>query len=144
MKKNIFWIFLVSLLTGACSDDIPDRLNGYWQLKDITNAATEEVTPVDSVFYSFQHERLFSFTVSYKADSSRISYGTISFPEENIVQITMDTILLEANGDYKNVAPDFLQVSGWESHQKAFFIDVGDKKRLKLYDDKNLYSFKKY
>ncbi len=143
MRKFVCLFFITSLLLlYSCSDYYQTELNGQWQLLRITDPEGES-TDIGTQFYSFQHERLFSFTTLLKSDSSSISYGYINFPEANTVQVSMDTTGL-STGSLVNVDMKFLEYSGWDSYQKTFAITFNDN-TMNLKDENSIvYSFKKY
>ena len=142
MKKSIFLLLVTIIVFISCSDNIQHKMNGFWQLQEITHP-DGTMFVMDSIFYAFQRETLFSFTVMNDAESSSISYGFIQYPDPNHIIIAMDTTGL-SQGGMTNVDNDFLLRSGWNDYRDTFNIKLNGK-NLYLTDNYNKkYSFRKY
>ncbi len=143
MRRKFTYLFSVCIFLVSCSDFYQTKLNGQWQLLNITYPSGTITDDILTQFYSFQYERLFSYTTLLTPDSSSISYGYINFPDPDVVLVSMDTTGLSA-GSLRNIHPKFLEYSGWDSYQKKFDITFNDK-TMTLRDEKNIvYIFKKY
>jgi hypothetical protein len=64
-----------------------------WQLKTI-QSSNNEIQTVDTVYYSFQRQCIFSYTLlngdTSKPNSTVVIYGFIDFPAENKLHIQID------------------------------------------------------
>ncbi|MDR2146452.1 MAG: lipocalin-like domain-containing protein [Tannerella sp.] len=73
MKKFLIYIALI-LLTLSCTDIGNSPLKGKWQLKTIEKEGI--TTNVDTVWYNFQSESIFSIQIyNPRADSYYVIYG---------------------------------------------------------------------
>lgn len=139
LSLGIFCVLMVS----CGDDDTSSQLEDQWQLTTVSMPDGTE-NHIDSVYYCFQKGTLFSFTVVINPDSSCVSYGYTSFPEDNRLRIDMDTTGLYME-KMRYVYDDFLIQSGWENYTKTFEIKEINNKRLVLEDSlKKLYTFRKY
>ncbi len=141
MRNAILLIF--SILFYVACDDVPHRLNGMWQLKSTTDDSGNTVS-VDSVYYSFQKEEVFTYTHRHSSEYSSMYYGYLDFPSENEVMISIDAELMET------LAPSsmemFLPLSGWDDYIEIFKIKEVKGSKLILFSEsrKKLYTFKKF
>jgi hypothetical protein len=62
VTKSLLYSILVALSLVSCDNYKNYRLDGMWQLKTVQNEERSEIK-VDTVFYSFQRETVFSFTL---------------------------------------------------------------------------------
>jgi hypothetical protein len=122
MKKMFFLLLATMILFITCSDDIQHEMNSFWQLQEVIYP-DGTVSMMDSIFYAFQREILFSFTVMNDEEISSISYGFIQYPASDYIIITMDTSGLSI-GTMKNVKNDFLIRSGWNDYSDTFNIQL--------------------
>ncbi len=133
--KNLLSIILFSLLIFcSCEDDMQHKINGQWQLKTIeyNNGTTEKV---DTIFYAFQKEAVFSFTLLENPNSTAISYGYLDFPSDNEIMITIDQ---------NQMFPNFLEISRWESYEQIFQVDNVSSDQLVISDKEKKYIFNKH
>jgi len=138
--KKIFFCILLLLLSVSCFKYKHYRLEGMWQLKTVqdTNGNTVQV---DTVFYSFQREALFSFTLLENPKEATIFYGYVDMPADNKVHVKIDRNM-HGNDDFEW----FLSLSGWSSADLVFDIENNRHENLVLFDSENgkRYTFKKY
>jgi hypothetical protein len=89
--KNLVGLGIV-LLTffTACNDSSLPDINGMWQLKTIEDA-NHQTQSVDTIFYSFQRQAIFSYTVVHQDKSDPPIYGFIDFPDKDHLHILLDT-----------------------------------------------------
>ncbi|WP_280698248.1 lipocalin-like domain-containing protein [Dysgonomonas sp. PH5-45] len=136
MKRVLYLCLGLLFLLVSCNDDSEHRMNGMWQLKTVedTNGNT---THVDTVYYSFQRQAVFSFTHLINENEAEVYYGYVDFPADDKVQISIDQ---------RYRVDDFLKYSGWTDFDNTFIIKKVDGKRLVLLSevDKKTYTFKKY
>lgn len=143
MRRKFVYLFFVCIFLVSCTDFYQTELNGQWQLLNITYPSDKITGSILTQFYNFQYERLFSHTILLTPDSSIISCGYINFPASDVVLVSMDTTGL-STGNLRNIHPDFLKHSGWDSYQKKFAITF-DGKAMTLTDENNtVYIFRKY
>lgn len=136
-KTNYTILFLCLLLASfiSCNNDTPHQLNGMWQLKSVANE-DKTIVNVDSLFYSFQNERIFSFTILKNENHAEVYYGYINFPTDNSIHIAID----------KNYQKDeFLEYSGWNGFQETFSLEINNKE-LTLVSETNqkIYYLRKF
>lgn len=133
-KRIIQGVLLVALLFSACSKDTDDKLEGKWQLQEVTvNNVTEKV---DTVFYNFQNT-LFQYQIyDKKTDRYPVIYGYKTLLENN-------NILLEMTYPEKSIDA-FLPRTDWETKEKTFTINELSGDKLVLYSDGKIYSFRKF
>jgi hypothetical protein len=95
MKKLACWGIIVPLLIIACTDEKIRGVEGMWQLKTITENGI--VSPVDTVFYSFQlKQEGFTYTIlqesSNTPEQTSVFFGYVDFPSQNQMHIVLDQI----------------------------------------------------
>jgi hypothetical protein len=140
--KQIFLAVAIFLFFNACSDGDRPEINGMWQLKTIQNVNKNSQT-VDTIFYSFQRQAIFSYTILMEEEGRpatySILYGYIDFPEEDQLHILLDknyngnAKLLPWNWDVENVTNDV-----------TYDIIKLDSKSLILFNNNKTYHFIKY
>ena len=131
--KRLIVVF-VALICYSCSDEMSHTINGYWQLNQVTYP-NGRIELVDTVFYAFQKQTVFSFTTLINADSTCISYGYIDLQEENRIRILMDL---------NHSDPDFLALSGWTSTDETFSVDI-QKNKMNMVDSRErVLQFKRF
>jgi hypothetical protein len=138
MKKTFLFIFLLSALFVSCVDsDLPNP-NGMWQLK-YTIDQNEDKEVIDTVFYSFQRQRLFSYTWLTKneigQEVSPVMYGYIDFPDDDTMHIIMDTNTNNADS-YQNLP--------WKGPEVTYTIVRLKSDKMILDDGIKEYHFKKF
>ncbi len=136
---KIFKLLIVvftAFLFYTCSEETSHEISGFWQLQQITypDSTTE---PVDTVFYAFQKQTAFSFTVLVNPDSATISYGYLYFPEDDHVRIKMDM-------DHGISENEFLSFSGWASTDETFLVDIHGNKMTLIDSRQRVFQFKKF
>ena len=143
MRKILLYSMLSVLLLVSCENFKNYRLDGMWQLKTIEQE-DGSINYVDTVFYSFQRECVFSY-ISVPRHAFNPFYGyIIDMPSDNKIHIQMDK--RRAN-DYNTWKDDenkvldyiydfryFLSFSDWSSADIVFDIKQYDKSKLVLYD----------
>ena len=162
MKKIFYALIFSSLLITSCNDTSLPIIDGMWQLKTFENVEGKQ--SVDTIFYSFQYQQLFSVTI-LNADNIKnwspndptvVFYGYTLFSKEN--QLTLDLNkpgnLYEADNrdkgeNYRKV--DYWQFIPWATPDKLksssdFTIQTHTSKRLVLKhnDTGDTYSFIKF
>jgi hypothetical protein len=93
MKKyGYLSIALICSLISCINSDLPD-VDGMWQLKTI-EYADGRIQTVDTIFYSFQKQKLFSFTQlnagNMQFEPVLIKYGYVEFPAKDRMLIYLD------------------------------------------------------
>lgn len=142
MTKKIITALLTCIIgICSCSDDIDKKVNGQWQLKTIDENGI--VSPVDTVFYSFQKGTVFSLSCLVNENTAVFSYGYVRFPSENELFISMDTTRNE-DGHFINTVGNFKELSGWDTLYNSFIIESIDSKNMVLSSEGKVYSFKKF
>ncbi len=133
MKKYGLFLLLLLLFT-ACSKDTDDKLEGKWQLRQVTVEGT--IIPVDTVWYNFQNN-LFSYQLyntSTKAYRQQYGFKTI----------TGKQLLLELD-HYPIPNTEFLPLTDWDDVKRTFSITKLDASDLILTDDAGkTYTFHKF
>ena len=143
MKKVLFFYLLLPVLILSC-DGIDQyksyKLDGMWQLKTVQDIDGNKIH-VDTVYYSFQRETIFSFTVLNNSKSASVIYGYVDMPSDDKVHVLIDD---KSSGDdnFKR----FLSLSGWSAADVVFNIKKYNKSNLVLFDSGNgkTYTLKKF
>ena len=139
MKKILFYNLLL-LLLASCDNYKNYRLDGMWQLKTVQDA-DENIIPVDTVFYSFQREVLFSFTLLDNPQQATVIYGYMDMPADDKLHV-----LIDKNSAWGGDLDKFLNLSGWSSVDIVFDIKKYNHSELVLFDSENgkTYTLKKF
>lgn len=139
MKKRLLWGILLIPLLAACVDGNLPNVNGMWQLKTIQdeNGNTQKV---DTVFFSFQRQAIFSCTIlngdtTIFPDPTAIVYGYIDFPVKDKLHIQLDKMY---EGQY------YRELLLWEGMQTEFDIVRLSSKELILRQEERRYNFVKF
>ena len=141
MKNKLLFSILIALLFVSCYNYKNYRLDGMWQLKTIQDANGNKNT-VDTVYYSFQRETVFSFTVLENPSYTNYPfYGYVDMPSGNKVHVLIDNNSA-GNDNFKR----FLSISGWSSADIVFDIKKYNHTNLILFDSGNskTYTLKKF
>ncbi|GHT77642.1 hypothetical protein AGMMS50262_19200 [Bacteroidia bacterium] len=137
MKKKIGWGMLFLLFLISCTDSDLPKVNGMWQLKTIEDTENHTISQVDTIFYAFQRDVLFTYTVLYEKENapatSEVLYGYVTFPSEN-------KMLLELDERYHSL----LHLTFWTDTSVAYDVLKLDAKNMVLSADNKIYSFIKY
>ena len=139
MKKYaLLSILLLCFLISCIDRDLPD-VDGMWQLKTIEYKTGQKQT-VDTIYYSFQAQRLFSFTQLNNAgwlqfEPVFIMYGYVDFPDKDHMVIQLDP----AHGGFFPLMP-------WDLINTTYFIQKLTSKEMILEneEDKDIYRFIKF
>ena len=116
------------LLFVSCDRYKTYKLDGMWQLKTVKDSSGIE-TQVDTVFYSFMREVIFSFTMTENSKSANYPYyGYMDTSSDNQVHVLITNI---SNTEY---IESFLALSGWSSADITFDIKKYDSSNLVLFD----------
>jgi hypothetical protein len=143
MKKLFFFIFVPFAFLGACSDGDMPAINGMWQLKSIEDA-NRTIQPIDTIFYAFQRQSIFSYTLLQEQENrpatSIVIYGFIDFPAHDRLHIQLD----KDAKYYKNALLPWNW--GEKSPENDVIYDIVklNSKNLILFHDKKTYYFVKY
>jgi hypothetical protein len=137
MKKLLFLLFVISVFTNACSDgDMPD-INGMWQLKTIEDADSHTTQSVDTIFYAFQRQSIFSYTILYEEENKPATaiqiYGFIVFPDNDHLHIQLDKAYYWRKSYVL-----------WQDTEVTYDIVRLDSKCMILSQGGSIYNFKKY
>ncbi|GHT04089.1 hypothetical protein FACS189423_06250 [Bacteroidia bacterium] len=136
MKKRWFPGIVGLLFLISCLDPDLPHINGMWQLKTIADEGGN-VQTVDTAFYSFQRQALFSYTLlngnMNLPEPTQIVYGYIDFPAENKLHIQIDA------NQY-----DLLFLLPWHDQQVTYDILKLNSKELILGQDGTHYNFIKF
>ena len=129
MKKYCL-IFFTFIFYFSC-DDIPNsELAGKWQLKTVEKNGVE--TLVDTVWYNFQSESVFSIQVYVPQQDAVFVLQGLRTQKDNIISIELES---EA----------YLNYSDWNSINRSFTIDKINRKKLILRCEEGfVYSFIKF
>jgi hypothetical protein len=136
-------IFVLIAVFQACSDGDRPEINGMWQLKTIQEE-NQNAQTVDTVFYSFQRQSIFSYTLLYeqegKASTTVVIYGYIDFPEQNRLHIQAD----KDSRYYENALLPWNWGKEKPENDVTYDIIKLDSKKLVLFHDGKTYHFIKY
>ena len=129
MKK--YSLIIIAFLLFIACDDIPNSdFIGKWQLKTIERNGQE--MPVDTVWYNFQSESVFSVQVYVpQKDAFYVLLG-LRTQSDNVISITLES-------------ESYLEYSDWNSTNRSFSIDKIDRKSMILRSEEGYrYSFIKF
>lgn len=142
MRRNLFLFVCLSLFFMACSKDDEDKLQGKWQLRQVTDLNTGAVAPVDTVWYNFMNS-LFMYQVYDAADvdtTYRHAYGFKTWNADNYIHLRLT--------DYSRGTPrpitEFLPYTDWSSNERSFELIKVDGDELVLDSEGKQYLFHKF
>ncbi len=122
------------LLCVACSKNTEEKLFGMWQMKQVEYQG--EITPVDTVFYNFQHGLFKYMIIDQPQDTTRHCYG-------GIISDTDHILTLRLFNDPKPLG-EFMPYIDWPSAERSFYIDKLNGSKMILTSDEKTYYFIKY
>ena len=128
--KKFHLIYFAFILCFSCNDIPTSELIGKWQLKTVEKNGIE--TPVDTVWYNFQSEAIFSIQVYVpQQDTVYVLLGMRS-QEGDVVSIELES-------------ESYIDYSDWNSLNRSFTIDNVSRKKLVLSSEEGyIYSFIKF
>lgn len=130
MKKYIL-MMIVMTLWAACDNEVTTpELVGKWQLKTVEKNGTE--TPVDTVWYNFQSESVFSVQVYVPLQDTVLVLLGFKKEENKVLSIRLES---EAHLDRVD----------WSGQNRSFTIEKVNRKNLQLRSEEGYnYSFIKF
>ena len=140
MVKKLLYSTILMLVFVSCDNYKNYRLDGMWQLKTVREIDGKEVG-VDTVFYSFQREAVFSYTLlDTQKFASYPFYGYVDMLSDSKIRILIN------NGSDSSYTEWFLSLSGWSSADIVFDIKNSNNTNLVLFDNGNgkTYTLKKF
>ena len=143
-KVLLFFCLLLPLLLISCNqlDQYKNyKLDGMWQLKTVEDV-DGNVFHVDTIYYSFHREVIFSLTVLKNPEFALSPiYGYVDMPSADKVHVLIDD--KSAGNDNFN---RFLSLSGWSSADIVFDIKKYNSSDLVLFDSEvgKKYTLKKF
>jgi hypothetical protein len=128
--KKFFILSTLFILSISCTDIVQSKLSGKWQLKTVEKNGV--ITVVDTVWYNFQSESLFSIQVYQK--QANIYPELIGFRTE-----TDGVLKIEFRPD------EYLAITDWTNNIRTFSIDKCKGKTLILRSEEGyVYLFNKF
>jgi hypothetical protein len=142
MKYLIALTGILLSLTACLPDNGKPEINGMWQLKTLSDE-NQNTQTVDTVFYSFQRQAVFSCTLLHENAAANYSviYGYMDFPDDAHLHVLLD------KGYFERA---HLLPWNWGGDNKANevvydIITLNAKRMVLFHPGKNiLYSFIKY
>ncbi|MDR0413473.1 MAG: lipocalin-like domain-containing protein [Dysgonamonadaceae bacterium] len=140
MKKQWIPLIAVTLILSSCLDfDLPN-VNGMWQLKTI-QSEDGNIQAVDTIFYSFQRQAIFSYTILHEREQqaavAEVIYGYVEFPGSGQLHLLLD----EKEEERGRLEKLLL----WEGENKVTYHIVKlNSKRMVLARNNKTYNFIKY
>ena len=129
MKKYCL-ILLVFIFHLSCDDISTSELDGKWQLKTVEKNGVE--TPVDTVWYNFQSESVFSMQIYIPQQDTFLLLIGMRTQLENSLSIGL-------------VSESYINYSDWNSVNRDFtIIEVNRKKLILRSEEGYTYSFIKF
>ncbi|MDL2223377.1 lipocalin-like domain-containing protein [Bacteroidales bacterium OttesenSCG-928-M11] len=138
MKLKLFFPFtlLIVIIFSSCVDNDIPNMNGMWQLKTIENK-DNLISKVDTIYYSFQRQRIFSYTVlttnEIGQEQAWVAYGYVDYPSSEEMHIVID----EA---FSNSTNSLL----WKAMEVNYEIIHLSSKKMTLKYGEEIYSFIKF
>lgn len=129
--KWFYSILVAILLLAACDDEVQTpKLVGKWQLKTVEK--NEIITPVDTVWYNFQSEAVFSIQVYVPQQDTVLMLRGMKTQTDKTLSIQLES------GAYN-------EYTDWYGTNRSFTIDKLERKSLVLRsEDASLYTFRKF
>lgn len=124
-------LFFAILLWVSCDNEVTTpKLVGKWQLKTVEKNGIE--IPVDTVWYNFQSESIFSMQVYVPQRDTVLVLLGFKTEEDHVLSIELDS-------------ESYLNYSDWSGIHRSFTIEKLNKKKLKLRSEEGYnYSFIKF
>ena len=128
--KKYYLIFFVFIFCLSCKDITTSELAGKWQLKTVEKNGREAL--VDTVWYNFQSESIFSIQVYVPQRDTVIVLLGMRTQKDNVVSIEL-------------VSESHINYSDWNSVNRSFTVDKVNNKKLILNSEEGyIYSFIKF
>jgi hypothetical protein len=121
MKRLLCFVIPV-LLAVSCKDIGNSPLKGKWQLKTVERNGV--VTRVDTVWYNFQSQSLFTFQIYLAEKDSYVQSVGFRTEHDNILEIEMQS-------------PEYFENTDWTSIKRTFIIDRCKGNELTLVSEEN-------
>jgi hypothetical protein len=129
MKKLLYFIASV-LLFLSCSDVGDSPLKGKWQLKTVEREGV--ITSVDTVWYNFQSEALFSLQIYLVRQDTYVQPFGYRKEHGKILEIEM-------------LSADHLEKTDWTDVKRTFTIEKCKEDELILTsEENNIYRFVRF
>ena len=129
MKKYCLILF-VFIFYLSCDDISTSELAGKWQLKTVEKTGIE--TPVDTVWYNFQSEAIFSMQIYIPQQDTFLVIIGMRRQQDNVLSIELG-------------AEEYISYSDWNSKNRNFTIaEVNRKKLILSCEEGYIYSFIKF
>ena len=128
---NKYCIILIAYVFFVSCNDIPNSdLVGKWQLKTVEKNGVE--TSVDTVWYNFQSESVFSVQVYVPQRDTVLVLLGMRTQKENVVSVILES-------------ESYIDYSDWNSINRSFTIDKMNRKKMLLISEEGYkYSFIKF
>ena len=137
IKKILFFFSIVCSFYACVDNDIPNA-NGMWQLKTIEDKSGNK-NSVDTIFYSFQRQVIFSYTLLTKneigQDFAEVIYGYADYPDSKTMRIKIDK-------SYDK--PSKTELLLWKNSEVIYEIIKLNSKEMILGYEEERYSFIKF
>ena len=128
--KNYILIFLAFIFCFSCNDIATSELVGKWQLKTVVKNNGE--VPVDTVWYNFQSESVFSIQVFVPQQDTVFMLLGMRTQQDNVVSIILES-------------ENHIEYSDWNSVSRSFTVDMLNRKKMILCSEEGyIYSFIKF
>ena len=136
MKKHVLLSILLICFLVSCIDWNLPNVDGMWQLKTIEDK-TGHIQTVDTIYYSFQAQRLFTVTQlnvgPMQFEPILILYGYVDFPAKDRMFIDLDT----SGVGWFSLLP-------WRLNDVTYFIRKLTSKEMILENVGDIYRFIKF
>ena len=136
MKKHVLLSILLGCFLVSCINSVWPDVDGMWQLKTIEDK-TGHIQTVDTIYYSFQAQRLFTFTQlnagPMQFEPVFIMYGYVYFPDKDHMNIQLDP----AHGMLFSLMP-------WDLENTTYSIRKLTSKEMILENEGDIYRFIKF
>jgi hypothetical protein len=147
MKKLILAYIVLFTLFASCADRNLPAVNGMWQLKTVQDG--NNIQTIDTVFYGFQRQTIFSFTLLKENDNKPATaiyiYGYADYPDDKVIHIIID----ENEKNKLSVKENIPNLPwNWKKTEMAFevtyHVEKLNSKQMILSSDGKTYNFIKY
>ena len=128
--KKFCLLFIVSAFFFSCDDVTTSGLSGKWQMKTVEKNGV--VTVVDTVWYNFQSESIFSIQIYVARQDEYLAIIGMKTLKDNVLSIELGST-------------EYIDYSDWDSIYRSFTIDKVNRKELILISEEGYkYSFIKF
>ena len=115
--KKYYLIIFAFIFYLSCDDITTSKLAGKWQLKTVEKNGIE--TLVDTVWYNFQSQSIFSIQVYVPQQDTVLVLLGMRTDKDNSVSIELES-------------EEYIEYTDWDNVNRTFKIDLVNRKKMVL------------